>query len=127
MKALILCAGRGSRLKGLTENLPKPLLKVKNKPLLEYVMEAMIDGGIEQEDIIVVLGYKGSKILEFLKEKYPLVKTVENTEWQRTNMVHSFVVGSKLFSGEDVVVSYGDIIYKPGLIEGLKKEESEKW
>jgi choline kinase len=125
MKTVILCAGRGKRLKGLTEHLPKPLVKVKGKALLEYVLEAFIDSGIKEKDIVLVTGYQRQKIAKFLHEKRFFVNMVENPDWEHTNMVHSFYKGIESLPEEDVIVSYGDIIYGQSLIEKLIKDQGD--
>jgi glucose-1-phosphate thymidylyltransferase len=60
MKAVILAAGEGRRLKPLTNRRPKPMLSVAGKPLLEYVVEATRDAGID--DIVLVVGYRRDRI-----------------------------------------------------------------
>jgi glucose-1-phosphate thymidylyltransferase len=60
MKAVILAAGEGTRLEPLTEARPKPMVPVANRPLLEYVIEAVRDAGISQ--IVLVVGYKRERI-----------------------------------------------------------------
>lgn len=63
MKAVILAAGKGSRLKPFTENIPKVMLPVANKPILEYVINALIKNGIYE--IVIVIGYRKESILEY--------------------------------------------------------------
>lgn len=60
MRAMILAAGRGKRMGFLTENTPKPLLKIKNKPLITHQIESLARAGIK--DIVINLGYLGHKI-----------------------------------------------------------------
>jgi glucose-1-phosphate thymidylyltransferase len=60
MKAVILVAGEGHRLEPLTENRPKPMVPVANKPVLEYVVEAVADAGVDE--IVLVVGYERSRI-----------------------------------------------------------------
>lgn len=60
MKAVILAAGIGRRLEPLTETRPKPMIPIANKPLLEHVVEAVVDAGIEE--IVLVVGYKQERI-----------------------------------------------------------------
>jgi NDP-sugar pyrophosphorylase family protein len=62
-KAIILAGGKSSGLKSLTELLPKPMLRVKNKPILEHNIEMLKNHGIK--DIIISLGYRGNKIKEY--------------------------------------------------------------
>ena len=67
MKAIILAAGLGTRLRPMTENTPKALVKVKEKPLVEYQIEFLKERGID--DIIIVVGYLKEQF-DYLKEKY---------------------------------------------------------
>jgi len=63
MKAMILAAGRGKRMRHLTETLPKPLLRVNGKPLIEYTIENLVTAGFN--DIVINLAYLGHKIRDF--------------------------------------------------------------
>jgi mannose-1-phosphate guanylyltransferase/phosphomannomutase len=60
MKAVILAGGRGERLRPLTDKKPKPLITIKNRPILEYVIEYLKSYGIR--DLIITIGYKGEQI-----------------------------------------------------------------
>ncbi|WP_372912658.1 bifunctional sugar-1-phosphate nucleotidylyltransferase/acetyltransferase [Salinigranum sp.] len=60
MHAVILAAGEGMRLRPLTRTRPKPMVPIANRPLLEYVLEAVADAGIE--DVVLVVGYKRERI-----------------------------------------------------------------
>jgi len=64
MKAMILAAGRGKRMRALTDHTPKPLLQVNNKALIEYTVAALVNAGIT--DIIINLAYLGSQIQGYL-------------------------------------------------------------
>lgn len=72
MKAMILAAGLGQRMRPLTDHLPKPLLSVGGKPLLEYHLESLAKAGIVE--VIINLAYLGEKIRDFAKsgEKFGL-------------------------------------------------------
>ena len=67
MRAIILAAGLGTRLRPMTDNTPKALIKVKDKPLVEYQIEFLKENGIDE--IIVVVGYLHEQF-DSLKEKY---------------------------------------------------------
>lgn len=67
MKAVILAAGRGKRMRPLTNEIPKPLIKIKGKCFLERIIDAFPES-INQ--IIIVVGYKKKKIKDFVKERY---------------------------------------------------------
>ena len=105
MKAIILAAGRGSRMGGLTQNAPKCMTVLAGKPLIEWQLQAIREAGIT--GIGVVRGYMGEKIA------YPGLVTFENPRWAETNMVMSLVCARKWLSKEDCIVSYSDIVY-PG-------------
>ncbi|MFL6618944.1 MAG: N-acetylmuramate alpha-1-phosphate uridylyltransferase MurU [Povalibacter sp.] len=64
MKAMILAAGRGERMRPLTDSAPKPLLAVADKPLIQYHIESLVAAGIQ--DILVNLAWKGEMIREQL-------------------------------------------------------------
>lgn len=64
MKAMILAAGLGERMRPLTDSLPKPLLRAGGKPLLQYHLEALAQSGISE--VIINLAYLGDKIREFV-------------------------------------------------------------
>ncbi|HWV13979.1 MAG TPA: nucleotidyltransferase family protein [Cellvibrio sp.] len=64
MKAMILAAGLGQRMRPLTDQLPKPMLRVADKPLLQYHLEALANAGITE--VIINLAYLGEKIRDFV-------------------------------------------------------------
>jgi len=66
MKAMILAAGRGERMRPLTDTTPKPLLKVNNKALIEYTIENLVKAGIT--DIVINLAYLGEQIEAYLAD-----------------------------------------------------------
>ncbi|MCI8944310.1 MAG: nucleotidyltransferase family protein [Clostridia bacterium] len=63
MQAIIMAGGMGSRLRPLTNSLPKPLVKIIDKPVMEYVIENLVEGGIK--DIAVTVGYKADMIMDY--------------------------------------------------------------
>ena len=78
MKAIILAAGRGSRLNNITDEKPKCLVNILGKPILEWQIEALNRSDVE--DITVICGYRKDQISgNFI--------TLENPRWNRTNMV----------------------------------------
>lgn len=64
MRAMILAAGRGERMRPLTDNIPKPLLKVNNQPLIVYHLQSLLKAGIRE--VVINLGYLGKKIEQYL-------------------------------------------------------------
>ena len=66
-KAMILAAGFGSRLKPITNKIPKPLIEIKKKSLLERCLDLLINYGVK--DVAINIHYKGDKIRNFIKKK----------------------------------------------------------
>ena len=116
MKAIILAAGRGSRMKSLTDERPKCLVELRGKPLLEWQLESLRAAGIS--DIAVVTGYKrellaGRGLSEF-----------HNPRWAETNMVSSLACAESWLQGEPCIVSYSDIFYSPVAVQSLINSEA---
>ena len=116
MKAIILAAGQGTRLKKYTENLPKGMLEFKGKTPIERQLETYRECGIE--DIIIVTGYASDKIT------YDGVKYYLNEKYAETNMVESLMCAKDEFN-DDVIVSYSDIIFKKRLLEGMMESKDD--
>ena len=110
MKAIILAAGQGTRLKKYTENLPKGMLSFLGKTIIERQIEAYRTCGIE--NIIVVKGFAAEKIA------YPNVKYYVNENYATTNMVESFMTARDDFC-DDVIVSYSDILFEKGMLKKM--------
>jgi choline kinase len=111
MKAIILAAGRGSRMQHLTDEHPKCLVHVKGKSLLDWQLEALRKAGIEE--IAIVTGYKH----ELLSHK-GLVE-FHNPRWAQTNMVTSLTTAHEWLANQHCIVSYSDIFYEASAITSL--------
>ena len=68
LSVIILCGGEGQRLRPLTEKIPKPLVKIKNKAIIEYIINHFLKYKIE--NIIIVTGYKHNVLRNFINKKY---------------------------------------------------------
>lgn len=120
-KAVILAAGEGKRLRPFTETMPKVMLPVANKPLLEYVFDAVRKSGIEE--IIVVVGYKKEVIMEYFRN-YKDVKLTYVIQDRQLGTAHA-LLQSKKYIKDSFVVLAGDNIIDPESIEKLLKDKSE--
>jgi L-glutamine-phosphate cytidylyltransferase len=111
MKAVILAAGRGSRMGSLTEARPKCLVEFRGKPLLQWQLESL--GSVGIVDIAIVCGYRGD-----LLESYGL-RMFSNPRWAETNMVSSLECAATWLSSEPCIVSYSDIFYHGDIVGSL--------
>ena len=107
MRALILAAGLGTRLRPMTDNTPKALIKVKDKPLVEYQIEYLKEKGIDE--IIVVVGYLHEQF-DYLKEKYG-VKLVFNDKYAEYNNFYSLYL-VKDYLADSYVIDADNYLFK---------------
>ena len=110
MKVLILSAGKGSRLK---LKLPKSLVEIDYRNMLEIQIEQLRLAGIDSNDITVITGYT-----KYLFKQYGLM-TVDNKNYGSTGQVESISRGSHYSNEKEVVVIYGDILFEAKLIQDL--------
>lgn len=110
MQLILLASGRGSRLKKLTQNTPKCLIKVKSKPIIEYISENFK----KFNETIILTGYKS----ELIKKKFPKIKKIRNNQYKSTNMVYSLFCARKHIT-QDIIVSYSDIIFNHNIINKM--------
>lgn len=115
-KAIILAAGRGSRLNKYTGNLPKCMLQFKGMTLIERQVRVLRECGID--DIVIVKGYKANKI------KIDGVSNYINREYAHTNMVSTLFCAEKEMN-QDLLVIYADIIYQPEVIKKAMEAKSD--
>jgi L-glutamine-phosphate cytidylyltransferase len=111
MRAIILAAGRGSRMGHLGEDRPKCLVELEGKPLIERQIAALRRGGADE--IAVVRGYRAELI------DFPGLSFFANERWAETNMVMSLVAAATWLRSGPVVVSYADIFYHSELVHQL--------
>jgi choline kinase len=119
MKTVILAAGAGSRLKPLTDHIPKCLLKAGNKSILEMAIENILATG--NSEIIIVTGYLENKIREFILEKFPgtTVTFIHNSLFTSTNNIYSLWLAKDEVIGDDMMMMDSDIIFDKLIITEL--------
>ncbi len=115
MKAILLAAGRGSRLAPLTDDRPKCMVPFCGRPLFEWQLEALRQAGIQ--DIHVVTGYRADAFAPYD------VTCWHNPDWDSTNMIASLMAARTVLEdgGDDMIVAYTDLVYEPRLISALSE------
>lgn len=116
MKAIIIAAGKGIRLKHYTEDLPKCMLKFGGKTLLQRQIEALKANGLT--DISIIKGYQKEKI------DYPGFKYYINDRYEHNNILNSLFYAEKELDC-DVVVSYSDILYEKSVVSRLLESKHD--
>lgn len=107
VKVIILAAGRGTRLNKYTDQLPKGMLNVLGKPIIQRQIEVYRSAGIE--DISIVRGYMADKI------NFAGVTYYCNEQFATTNMIESLFCASDTLQ-DDVIISYADILFEPRVL-----------
>ena len=116
MKAIIIAAGRGKRMEGLTENSPKCLLEINGKTLLQTQLDYLRSLGVN--DITVIKGYLQEKIC------LPGINYYVNENYQKNNILESLFYAERELTGE-VIILYSDIIYERSVLEMQIKSEHD--
>ncbi|MCB2108308.1 MAG: phosphocholine cytidylyltransferase family protein [Rhodobacteraceae bacterium] len=116
-RAVILAAGRGSRLNRLTADRPKCLVELGGQPLLHWQLAALRAAGMDE--IGVVGGYRG----DMLKARD--LTYFGNSRWAETNMVRSLACAATWLRAGPVVVSYADIFYSPEIVVNLMRTDAD--
>jgi len=111
-KAVVLAAGRGTRMRELTADLPKPMIEVRGKPVLRHIVEGLRDAGIRA--ILLIVGYRADTVRNFCGDgsRYNIAiqyatQTVQDGTGRVLNLARDFVKDTPF------ILSYGDILVDP--------------
>ncbi len=121
--AILMAAGMGTRMRPITEKIPKPLVKVLGKPMIETVIDGLKSRGVSQ--FFVVTGYLGDQF-GYLEEKYDNLKVVENKDYQTINNISSIkAVADELMSTDsDVFICEADLYVSDSSIFDVQLDHS---
>lgn len=114
MIGVIIGAGRGRRLKHLTDEIPKTLVPILGRPMLDGVLEALAAGGLHADQVVFICGYKA----EVIQQRYPALSYVCNDDWQNNNILLSLLYAREHLT-EGFVSTYADIVYRPEAVTAL--------
>ncbi len=108
-KAVLLAAGRGTRMREMTADLPKPMLEVRGKPVLQHIVEGLRDAGIT--DFLIIVGYRADAVQNFFGDgsRYKIdiqyaTQTVQDGTGRVVELAKNFVANAPFILG------YGDIL-----------------
>jgi dTDP-glucose pyrophosphorylase len=109
---VLLAAGRGTRMREMTADLPKPMLEVRGKPVLQYLVEGLRDAGIEK--FLIIVGYRADTVQNFFGDgsRYKIdiqyaTQTVQDGTGRVIELAKHFV------ANEPFILGYGDILVAP--------------
>ncbi|SNU07162.1 Histidinol-phosphate/aromatic aminotransferase or cobyric acid decarboxylase [Lachnospiraceae bacterium] len=119
MQAIILAAGMGKRLKELTRNNTKCMVKVNGVTLIDRMLHQIDKHSLSR--IVIVVGYEGQKLIDYigtLDIKTPIVY-VENSIYDKTNNIYSLALAKDYLTKEDTLLFESDIIFEDSVLEEL--------
>ena len=125
MKALLLSAGQSKRLYPLTKNLPKHLLPVGERTILDHQMDALVAAGIDE--LVVVVGCMKDLIIgHFEKKAYPIkVSFIENPDFATTGPILGGIAHLTEHLSEPVVFFHCDVLFEPDALKALLAHPEE--
>lgn len=118
--AVILAAGAGTRLRPRTEKIPKCLLEVGGRALLDYQLDALAANGVR--DILVVTGFGAEQIISCYGSR---IHTVHNPDFETTNNLHSLWAARREFAGRDFLCLHADVLFHPAMLPPLLVSEAD--
>ncbi|QCC51795.1 bifunctional sugar-1-phosphate nucleotidylyltransferase/acetyltransferase [Halapricum salinum] len=116
MQAVLLAAGQGTRMRPLTDSLPKPMLPVADRPLLAHTADAAVDAGADE--LIVVVGYEADEVRDYFGENYRGVPVTFAIQESQDGTADAVRAAEEYLDGEFAVLN-GDNLYDPESIESL--------
>jgi len=121
MRPIIIGAGRGSRLGSNTDDIPKALVPVMGRSMLEWILEALGAAGFERKDVVFICGYRA----EVVRARYPEFTFVHNHDWERNNILASLLCARPHLQG-GFVSTYADIVYRGSAVKRLAQSPHDK-
>jgi UDP-N-acetylglucosamine diphosphorylase / glucose-1-phosphate thymidylyltransferase / UDP-N-acetylgalactosamine diphosphorylase / glucosamine-1-phosphate N-acetyltransferase / galactosamine-1-phosphate N-acetyltransferase len=111
-KAVILAAGRGKRMRELTNAIPKPMVLVSQKPVVQYIIEGLRDAGIEK--VLLIVGYRKDIIIDYFRNGSGFGLQIDYIEQVTQDGTGRVVELAKNFCDQNpFILSYGDILVDP--------------
>ena len=112
-QAVLLAAGRGTRMRELTNDLPKPMIEVRGKPVLQYIVEGLRDAGVRR--FLIIVGYRADAVRNFFGDgsRYKIDIQYE-TQIVQDGTGRVVELARNFSQSAPFVLSYGDILVDPG-------------
>lgn len=125
MQAVILAAGMGKRLKNLTRDCTKCMIKVNGVTLIERMLQILDKKGLSK--IILVVGYKGDRLVDYVSGMHMAtpVSFIDNPVYDRTNNIYSLLLAKEYLMAEDTLLLESDLIFEESVIDLMLHDSRE--
>ena len=119
MEAIVLVGGKGTRLRSVVSDVPKPMAPVKDKPFLEYLLNELIDQGISK--VVLAVGYKAETLIEYFGNRYKNIEIEYSIEENSLGTGGAIKKALELTTESNIVIVNGDTFSKVNLVEMMRK------
>ena len=119
MQAVVLAAGKGTRLRPLTDDKPKGMVEVAGKPILERCLDQLVDLGADE--IVVVVGYLKQNIIEYFGDEYRGVPITYSHQREQKGLAHALLTVEEHID-DDFVLMLGDNIFQANLEDVVRRQ-----
>src|SRR5690606_18542864 len=124
MRAIIPVAGFGTRMRPHTWNVPKVLMNVAGKPMLDHILDDLIEAGIT--GVTFIVGFLGDEIQKHVRAAYPAIETNHIVQEQMLGLGHAISLGKKLHQKDkDLLIILGDTIVRADFKKLFKSKTTE--
>ncbi|ELY45696.1 UTP--glucose-1-phosphate uridylyltransferase AglF [Natronorubrum sulfidifaciens] len=123
MQAVVLAAGEGTRLRPLTEDKPKGMVEVDDKPILTHCFEQVIDLGAEE--LLVVVGYEKERIIEHYGDEFQGVPITYTHQREQNGLAHALLTVEEHVD-DDFMLILGDNIFSANLSDVVNRQQEER-
>jgi len=123
MKAVVLAAGKGTRLRPLTEDKPKVMVEVDDKPLLTHSFEQLLELGAEE--LIVVVGYQKQDIISHFGDEFESVPITYTHQREQKGLAHALLTAEEHVE-DDFMLMLGDNIFRANLEDVVKRQREQR-
>jgi glucose-1-phosphate thymidylyltransferase len=123
MKAVVLAAGKGTRLRPLTEEKPKVMVEVDGKPLLTHSFEQLLDLGADE--LVVVVGYQKEDIISHYDDEFQGVPITYTHQREQQGLAHALLTAQEHID-DDFMLMLGDNIFRANLEDVVKRQREQR-
>jgi len=123
MKAVVLAAGEGTRLRPLTEDKPKALVEVDGRPILGHCFDRLIE--LDAEELLVVVGYQKQKIIEFYGDTYEGIPITYAHQREPKGLAHALLTVEEHVDG-DFMLMLGDNVFDANLADVVNRQQEDR-
>lgn len=120
MLAVVLAAGRGSRMGTLTAETPKPLLPLRGRPILDHILEGLAEAGVHQA--VIITGYRAERIEAYYGTKAAGIALSYRRQETPTGTATAVLLAADDIGSQPFFLSWGDILVEPGTYRALRTD-----